>query len=66
MDEKFSYKYVRIKLRGGTWNGQFDSEYQNSIDEHAAQGWRFVQAFAPAVAGYGSARFVDLIFEKRV
>ena len=39
---------------------------ENVIDEQARQGWRFVQAFAPAVVGYGASKYVDLIFEKRV
>ena len=64
--EKYTYKYVRFPLKGGSWNGKFAEDYQGTIDEHAQQGWRFVQAFAPAVLGYGASKFVDLIFEKRV
>ena len=64
MNGKYTYKFVRIKLEGGKWTGRFDNEYQGAILEHSGQGWRFVQAFAPAVAGYGASRFVDLIFER--
>ncbi len=64
MSEKFTYKYVRLKIRGGGWTGSFDTEYQGIIDAHAREGWRFIQAFAPAVMGYGASRYVDLIFEK--
>lgn len=66
MKEKYEYKFVRVKLEGGTWSGKFDDEYQREINEHAENGWRFVQGFAPAVMGYGASKFVDLIFEKRI
>ncbi|MCP5548480.1 MAG: DUF4177 domain-containing protein [Akkermansiaceae bacterium] len=66
MSEQFTYKYVRHKLIGGGWSGKFRTDYQDVIDEQARQGWRFVQAFAPAVVGYGASKYVDLIFEKRV
>lgn len=64
--ENYTYKYVRQKLKGGSWNGQFSQAYQEIIDAHAQDGWRFVQAFAPAIVGYGAASYVDLIFERRV
>ena len=66
MEDKYEYKFVRVRLEGGTWTGQFAKEYQHEITENAVSGWRFVQCFAPAVKGYGASQFVDLIFEKRV
>ena len=30
MNEEFTYKYVRLKLKGGTWTGRFDNEYQGA------------------------------------
>ena len=63
--EKYANKYVRLTPERNAWNGNFSEDYQETIDEHARQGWRFVQAFAPAVFLKGSSKFVDLIFEKR-
>jgi len=64
MDKRYEYKYVRVKLRGGGFTGKFSESYQNEIDARAREGWRFVQAFAPAVVGYGASSYSDLIFER--
>tara|TARA_R110000850_G_scaffold60338_4_gene138581 strand:+ start:1300 stop:1503 length:204 start_codon:yes stop_codon:yes gene_type:complete len=66
MNGNYKNKYVRIKLKGGSFTGKVSTEYQDVIDDHTREGWRFVQAFSPAVMGYGASTFVDLIFEKRV
>lgn len=66
MDRRYEYKFVRL---GEGWMGVKKSareEYQQVIHEHARQGWRLVQIFAPAIAGYGAAKFYELIFEKAV
>ena len=34
------------------------------MHEHARDGWRFVQIFAPGVAAFGAARYYELIFER--
>jgi hypothetical protein len=47
--------------------GVRDSEreaYQNVVHEHARQGWRLVQIFAPGTAAFGAARYYELIFER--
>lgn len=64
MSERYEYTFVRRKVRGSFFSGQFDAEYQEIIRRHAADGWRFIQAYAPATAGYGAAINVDLIFER--
>jgi hypothetical protein len=38
--------------------------YQSVVHEHAQQGWRLVQVFAPGTAIYGTAKYYELIFER--
>lgn len=61
---KYEYKYVKIELKSAFWTNKPKQAYHEIIDEHARQGWRFVQIFAPATSGYGSASYFELIFEK--
>ncbi|MFH1741358.1 MAG: DUF4177 domain-containing protein [bacterium] len=66
MDRKYEYKFVRL---GGGWLGVKKSatkEYQQVVHEHARQGWRLVQVFAPGVGVYGMAKYFELIFEKEL
>ncbi|MGJ9385559.1 DUF4177 domain-containing protein [Salipaludibacillus sp. CF4.18] len=56
----YEYKFVKVDL--SNWNGKED--YQNIIVNHAKDGWRFVQIFAPATKGYGSASYFEIIFER--
>ncbi|ADE53306.1 DUF4177 domain-containing protein [Coraliomargarita akajimensis] len=66
MNQQFEYSYIEVKLSGGYWSGAPDRAYRKIIDAKANEGWRFVQAFAPAVGGYGKASKVDLIFERKL
>jgi hypothetical protein len=34
------------------------------VHEHARDGWRLVQIFAPGVAAFGAAKYYELIFER--
>lgn len=66
MDRRYEYKFVRL---GEGWFGVKKSaskEYQQVIHEHARQGWRLVEVFAPGIGVYGSAKFYELIFEKQL
>ena len=40
--------------------------YQSVVHEHAQQGWRLVQVFAPGMAIYGTAKYYELIFEREL
>jgi hypothetical protein len=64
---KYEYKFVR--LGEGGWLGiasEAKNEYQMQIQEHAAQGWRLVQVFAPGTGAQGHAAYFELIFEREV
>ncbi|WP_078431439.1 DUF4177 domain-containing protein [Metabacillus halosaccharovorans] len=58
----YEYKFVKVDL--SNWNRKPKEDYQDIILNHAKDGWRFVQIFAPATAGYGSASYFEIIFEK--
>lgn len=64
----FDYKFVRLgEYRGSAVFGVRDSAretYQQVVHEHARDGWRLVQIFAPGTAAFGAARYFDLIFER--
>ena len=66
MAKRYEYKFVSVKLKGGTWTGKAKEDYRQDITDNARDGWRFVQAFAPAVGGYGAAGYADLIFERAI
>jgi hypothetical protein len=66
MPKEFEYKFVSVKLKGGWLTGRTKPEYRDTIVEHAQDGWRFVQAFAPGVGAVGESDWADLIFEREV
>ena len=62
---KYEYKFVRL---GEGWLGVKSEakQYQVQIEEHARQGWRLVQVFAPGTGAYGTAKYYELILEREV
>lgn len=66
MNPKYEYKFVRI---GEGWLSASDkaaSRYQAIVEEHAQQGWRLVQVFAPGIGVYGAAKYFEIILEREV
>jgi hypothetical protein len=68
MGTTYEYKFVRLGgYRGSAWFGVSDNvrnAYEPVVDEHARDGWRLVQIFAPGVAAFGAAKYYELIFER--
>jgi hypothetical protein len=68
MDTTYQYKFVRLgDNRGSAWFGASDkarNAYEDIVHEHARDGWRLVQIFAPGVAAFGAAKYYELIFER--
>lgn len=62
----FEYKFVKIELQWGFTRSKPAENYQEIIQEHARDGWRFVQIFAPTIGGSGQPEYFDLIFEKKI
>lgn len=72
MSNEFEYKFVRLEqtaawLTGtGVPSAAARESYQETVHEHARQGWRLVQIFAPGLGAYGMAAYFELIFERPV
>jgi hypothetical protein len=67
---EYEYKFVRTgEYSGSAWFGVRDrdrKDYEHIVYEHAKEGWRLVQIFAPGVAAFGSARYYEFIFEREL
>ena len=67
---EYEYKFVRIGEYGGSAvfgvRGKDRNDYQHVVHEHAKDGWRLVQIFAPGVAAFGAAKYYEFIFEREV
>jgi hypothetical protein len=68
MSKNYEYKFVRLgEVRTSALFGAGDRArkgYQDVVDEHARDGWRLAQIFAPGVAAFGAAKYYELIFER--
>jgi Domain of unknown function (DUF4177) len=68
MHKTYQYKFVRLgEDRGSAFFGVQDkarNAYEKVVHEHARDGWRLVQIFAPGVAAFGAAKYYELIFER--
>ena len=64
----YEYEFVRIgEYAGSALFGVRDRErnsYEVVVHEHAKEGWRLVQIFAPGIAAFGAAKYYELIFER--
>jgi len=64
MATEYEYKFVRL---GEGWmhaKSAATQGYQSVVHQHARDGWRLVQVFAPGIGVYGAAKYYELIFEK--
>ncbi len=64
MKQRYQYEFVRLGEGFFGVKKEAREDYQDVVHRYAMQGWRLVQIFAPAIAGYGSAKYYELIFEK--
>jgi Domain of unknown function (DUF4177) len=68
MARNFEYRFVRLgESSGSAFFGVHDkarNAYEEVVHEHARDGWRLVQIFAPGVAAFGAAKYYELIFER--
>ncbi|WP_028560524.1 DUF4177 domain-containing protein [Paenibacillus pinihumi] len=58
----YEYKFVKIEFTRISSKPKVN--YQDVIEEHAREGWRFVQLLAPGMAINGVGSYYDLIFER--
>jgi hypothetical protein len=62
--QTYEYKFLRVGEGLLSVRREARDRYQEVVHEHANQGWRLVQIFAPGVGVYGAAKFYELIFER--
>jgi hypothetical protein len=66
MKKNYEYKFVRV---GEGWLGarhSAETEYQQIIQDHARDGWRLVQVFAPSTGVHGAAKYFEVILEREL
>jgi hypothetical protein len=72
MSSRYEYKFVRLGEKKSLFWGYLPlrpssvESYQDVIRQHAKEGWRLVQIFAPGIAMQGQAAFYELIFERAI
>ena len=64
--QNYEYKFIRLGEGLLYVSKEAKLTYQATIEEHAKDGWRLVQIFAPAIggAGSGSAKYYEIILER--
>jgi len=66
MKQKYEYKFVRLGEGWLSARKAAAEDYQDQIRQHAQEGWRLVQVFAPGIGAYGAAKYYEMIFEREV
>jgi hypothetical protein len=66
MRQRYEYKFVRLGEGWMAVRRAGKKTYQEVVDEHARDGWRLVQIFAPGTGMYGAAKYFELILEREV
>ncbi len=62
----YKYEFVKVPMKQGFIKSRPSKDHRDIIRSYAEKGWRFKQVFAPAMSGYGSASYFELIFEKEI
>lgn len=66
MNAKYEYKFVRLGQGIMSVRRVARDRYQEVVHDHARDGWRLVQIFAPGVGVYGAAKYYELVFEREL
>ena len=68
MAPRFEYKFIRLGEGLLYVSKDAQATYQEVVTEHAKDGWRLIQIFAPPIggAGSGTAKFFELILERPI
>ncbi len=65
----YDYKFVRLEQENTWFSGKMPSEstlggYGEIVQQHANEGWRLVQIFAPSIGTAGQPTYFELILER--
>ncbi len=66
MNQKYEYKFVRLGEGVFASKSKALEEYQQIVKDHAQDGWRLVQIFAPGTTMYGQAKYIEVILEREL
>jgi len=64
MVQNFEYKFVRLGEGVLCARKEAKATYQDVVNQHAREGWRLVQIFAPSIGAYGLAKYYEIILER--
>lgn len=64
MTRRFEYKFIRLGEGFLQVRKEARESYQETIEQHAREGWRLVQIFAPGIGASGAAKFYEIILER--
>ncbi len=62
--QKHDYKFVRLGEGWLTAGQEAKETYQETIRQHAVDGWRLIQIFAPGIAMGGTAKYFEIVLER--
>jgi hypothetical protein len=60
----FDYKIVKIEVKNKLMKRVPEKDYHEIIIEYGRLGYRLVHMFAPSMYAYGTADFIELVFER--
>ena len=65
----YDYKFVRLEQENKWFSGEVPSKstldgYAEIVQQHANEGWRLVQIFAPSIGPTGQPTYFELILER--
>lgn len=64
MKNAYDYKFVRLGEGLLRVRKAARATYQDVIHQHAREGWRLVQIFAPGIGASGAPKYYEIILER--
>ena len=66
MKQRYEYKFVRVGEGWLSARSKAEREYQQIVQDHARDGWRLVQVFAPSTGAGGASKYFEVILEREM
>lgn len=64
MKPRYEYKFIRLGEGWFRLKKAAREQYKDVVREHAKDGWRLVQLFAPSLGWYGESTYIDVVLER--
>lgn len=61
----YEYKFIKLHIEG-TFKPHAEEDYSKIISDHANDGWRLHQLFAPSIGIQGLAPYIEIILEREL